>query len=127
MAASQLIKNKRCSYEVFEQKHYMECTTFPGPLSKLLVSLSISSSSPVASFGHRPSCRVYHRQKSNPWLAMASASDALPTSVQFHPWRLGFKQSSLRRIAQAFQDHSIHIFCCSPLSQHALVPSPFRV
>src|SRR5215831_21143996 len=77
--------------------------------------------------GHRPSCRVYHERKSNPWLAMASASDVLPTSVRFHPWRLGFTQSSLSLIAQALQDHSVHIFRCPPLSDHALVPSPFQV
>ena len=29
--------------------------------------------------------------------------------------------------AQALQDDSIHVFCCLPLYEHALVPSPFRV
>src|SRR5918912_839610 len=27
MAASPLVENQQCSYEVFKQKHYMECTT----------------------------------------------------------------------------------------------------
>ena len=58
---------------------------------------------------------------------MASASDVLPTSVRFHPWILGFKQSSFSPIIQALQDRNIHIFCYAPLSDHALVPSPFRV
>ena len=53
---------------------------------------------------------------------MALASDVLPTSVRLHPWRLGFKQSSLSRIAQALQDHSIHIFRCSPLYQPCSCP-----
>ena len=51
--------------------------------------------------GHRPSRRVYHRQKSNPWLAMASdyrcATDecAVPPleigvqTIQFSPYRSG--------------------------------------
>jgi hypothetical protein len=53
--------------------------------------------------------------------------DVLPTSVRFHLWVLGFKQSSFSHIIQALQDHSLHIFRCPPLYQHALVPSPFRV
>ena len=59
--------------------------------------------------------------------SMASASDVLPTSLRFHPWILEFKQCSFSHIAQALQDHSVHIFHCLPLSDHALVPSPFRV
>ena len=49
-------------------------------------------------------------------------TDVLPTSVRFHPWRLGFRQSSLRPIAQALQDHSVHIFCCLPLYQPCSCP-----
>src|SRR5215831_19958498 len=88
--------------------------------------------SPFISFnalvGHRPLSRAYPMSKSgthgSQW---RRNTDVLPTSVPFHRWRLGFKQSSLRLIAQALQDHSLHIFRCLPLYQHALVPSPFRV
>ena len=79
---------------------------------------------PSLGIGHRAGCT--HRQKSNPWLAMALASDVLPTSVRLHPWRLGFKQSSLSRIAQALQDHSdTHLLLFSRFTNMLLSPRPF--
>ena len=54
-------------------------------------------------------------------------TDVLPTSERFHHWTLGFGQCSSHPIAQAWQDRTIHVFCYAPLSDHALVPSPFRV
>ena len=54
-------------------------------------------------------------------------TDVLPMSVRFHPWTLGFRQSSFNHIAQALQDRNLHIFGYSLLYEHALVPSPFRV
>ncbi len=54
-------------------------------------------------------------------------TDVLPTSVRFHRWTLGFGQCSSHHIAQALQNHAIHVFGHLPLSDHALVPSPFRV
>ena len=54
-------------------------------------------------------------------------TDVLPTSVKFHHWTLGFGQSSSHHIAQALQGGTIPVFCYPPLSNHALVPSPFRV
>src|SRR5262245_23916402 len=37
-------------------------------------------------------------------------TDVLPTSVRFHHWTLGFGQCRSHRIAQALQDHAIHVF-----------------
>ena len=34
---------------------------------------------------------------------------------------------SFHHIAQALQGHSLHVFDCPPLYQHALVPSSFRI
>src|SRR5215831_9659518 len=50
-------------------------------------------------------------------------TNGLPTSVSFHHWALGFRQSSFRPIVQALQGHRIPVFCGPPLSNHALVPS----
>lgn len=60
-------------------------------------------------------------------LSMASASGVVPTGVPLHPWTLGFKQSSLNPIAQASRGRALHAFPRSPLYQHALVPSAFRL
>jgi len=46
---------------------------------------------------------------------------------QFHHWTLGFKQSGLNHIAQALQGRTLHVFKCSPLYWHALVPSSFQI
>jgi hypothetical protein len=54
-------------------------------------------------------------------------TDVLPTSVIFHHWTLGFGQFSSRHIAQALRAHALHVFGHLPLSNQALVPSPFRV
>jgi hypothetical protein len=40
MATSQLIENKRYSYEIFEQKHYMECTTVKEGFNQVVVGWS---------------------------------------------------------------------------------------
>ncbi len=47
--------------------------------------------------------------------------------VPFHRWTFGFREFTFSRSAQALQNRSIHVFCCVPLSQQALVPVPFRV
>ena len=47
--------------------------------------------------------------------------------VHFHRWTFGFREFTFSRSAQALQNRSIHVFCCVPLSQQALVPVPFRV
>ena len=76
---------------------------------------------------HRPSSKAYHRQNQNWWLSTASVSDVIPTNVRFHHWTLGFTQFSSNLIAQALQDHTLHVFRYFLLYKHAFVPSPFRV
>src|SRR5262252_8391789 len=49
------------------------------------------------------------------------STNGLPTSVKFHHWTLGFRQSSFRPIVQALRGHRIPVFCGPPLSNHALV------
>ena len=39
----------------------------------------------------------------------------LPTSVRFHHWTLGFKQSGFHHIAQALRGCIIHVFRYTPL------------
>jgi hypothetical protein len=54
-------------------------------------------------------------------------TDVLPTSVKFHRWALGFGQYRSHPIAQALRDEAFHVLGPLPLSNQALVPSPFRV
>jgi len=44
-----------------------------------------------------------------------------------HPWRLGFRQFGLHRIARALRDAALRVFRPLPLSHHAVVPLGFRV
>jgi hypothetical protein len=55
------------------------------------------------------------------------STDVLPTSVRFHRWTLGFGKSISHHMAQALRDHALHVFKHLPLSDQAVVPSPFRV
>ncbi len=55
------------------------------------------------------------------------STDVLPTSVRFHRWTLGFGKSISHDIAQTLRDHALHVFRHLPLSNQAVVPSPFRV
>ena len=54
--------------------------------------------------------RAYHERKANPWLLLAPVSGALPASVRFHRWTLGFRQFSFSHIAQALQSRIVHAF-----------------
>jgi hypothetical protein len=76
---------------------------------------------------HRPSGRAYREQNRTRGSGRRWRADVLPTSVRLHFWPFGFRQSSFSPIAQALRDLSLHVFDCSPLSQHALFPSPFQV
>ena len=51
----------------------------------------------------------------------------MAVSVNFHRWRLGFKQCSFRHIARALQDETLSVFEPFPLLRHALFPSGFRL
>src|SRR5436305_118735 len=70
MAAPQPIENQQCSYEVFEKKHYMECTTLAGadgalPLEPFgLAAIFLVSCQPFLRFfaGHGTLCREH-----TPW------------------------------------------------------------
>jgi hypothetical protein len=59
---------------------------------------------------HRPTSKAYHERKANSWLSLASVSGALPASVRFHRWTLGFRQFGFSHIAQALQSRIIHAF-----------------
>src|SRR2546428_13989780 len=72
---------------------------------------------PSLGIGHRAGCTI-GKSRTYGW-RWRRITDVLPTSVQFHPWRLGFKQSSLSPIAQALHGHSVHIFRC-PLALSGL-------
>ncbi len=76
---------------------------------------------------HRPSAKTYPERKANPELPMASGCRRATDGCEFHPWTLGFRQSSFSPIGQALQDDRLHVFDGLPLYEHALVPSPFRV
>jgi hypothetical protein len=75
----------------------------------------------------RLSSEGYGAQKPDAPLLTASPVDAVATSVRFHRWGLGFKQSSFRLIMRALQDGTISVFWPLPLFRHALVPSGFRL
>jgi hypothetical protein len=61
---------------------------------------------------HRLSGGDYASQKLIDTLLTAPLPDAIAMSVRFHPWRLGFKQSSFHHIARALQDHIVSVFRC---------------
>ena len=61
------------------------------------------------------------------WLLMASAFRRATDECALHSWRFGFKQSSFNLVAQVLQDDTLHVFRHLPLSQHAIVPSSFRI
>jgi hypothetical protein len=42
------------------------------------------------------------------------------------PWELRFRQSSFHHIPRVLQGSALHVFRCSLLSEHALVPLSFR-
>ena len=48
-------------------------------------------------------------------------------SVRFHPWRLGFRQSSFHPIARVLQDDPFSVFQRLPLFRHAPFPSSFHL
>ena len=47
-------------------------------------------------------------------------------SVQFHRWRLGFKQYSLYHITRALQNNTFSTYQCSLLFQYAIFPANFH-
>jgi len=65
--------------------------------------------------------------KRNSWLPRASAFRRATDVCDIHPRTLGFRQFGFSLIAQALQSHSLHVFGCSPLYRHAVVPSSFRI
>jgi len=77
---------------------------------------------------HRPSTRDYRRREKCTCGCRWRRPQACCRRVcTLHPWTLGFKQSSLNPIAQALRGRATHAFLRSPLYQHALVPSAFRL
>jgi hypothetical protein len=83
---------------------------------------------PLNSFiSYRSPTKAYPRRKRNLELSGGRRrTDVLPTGVLFHPWTLRFRQCSFSPITQALQGWRIHVFCASPLSQHAPVPASFQ-
>ncbi len=77
-----------------------------------------------SSSAHR---RVPRRERRSRGIRRHRRSDVLPVGVRFHPWVLGFKQSSFSLIAQVSRSSAVHVFrafsalptCCCPLDLSA--------
>lgn len=76
---------------------------------------------------HRLSVRAYHKQKSNLWLPITSVYKRDTEGCAVPPLDIRVQAFSFNHIVQALQNRNMHVFCYFPLSEHALVPSPFRV
>ena len=64
---------------------------------------------------------IYVRQSSLTQIRTHTAG-VVAASESLHRWRLGFEQSSPRRIARVSQGDAVRVFGRPPLSRHAVVP-----
>src|SRR5919199_80776 len=74
----------------------------------------------------RPACGSLGSHLLNDLVTMAPRQAWSSTNDRFHPWSLGFRQSSFHPSTRVWQSRTLHAFRAAPLRQHAAVPVGFR-